>query len=100
MGISPAKRNRSDGLSEDGNIVSTALVAVPPAALASAQQGASNEEVVATCTCRSNKKPRGRGQFKKAQDSLDDGTLQEQVDFAPRDDDDDGDGDDDDAVNV
>jgi hypothetical protein len=88
MGQSPAKRNRSDGSSEDGNVVSTALVAVPPAVSASAQ-GMSNNEAVAACTRRAKKKPRGHGRLKKAQDSLDDGTLQEQIDFAPRGDDDD-----------
>lgn len=97
MGQSPAKRNRSDGSSEDGNVVSTALVAVPPldgalvafSARAASTQAASDNGTVASRTRRAKKKPRGRK--KKAQDSLDDGTLQEQIDFAPRGDDDDDD---------
>jgi hypothetical protein len=75
--------------------VSTALVAVPSVASASAQ-GTSNNEAVAARTRRAKKKSHGPGRLKKAQDSLDDGTLQEQIDFAPRGDDDD----DDDAVDV
>jgi hypothetical protein len=97
MGLSPAKRNRSDGSSEDGNVVSTALVAVPSAASVLAQGASKNEEAVAARTRHASKKPRGRGQLKKAQDSLDDGTPQEQIDFAPRGGHDD---DDDDAVDM